>query len=85
MKRKDRLKTEDIQREEIAKMIEVCDERVRALILSLSSTGVRIRAIVDLKLEDLVSIPDYDLYQVKVYATSRERYFTFVTAKHLKH
>ena len=65
--------------EEIAKMIEVCDERVRALILFLASTGVRIRAIVDLKLEDLVNIHTYDLYQVKVYANARERYFTFVT------
>jgi integrase len=66
-------------REEIAKMLEVCDERVRALILFLASTGVRIRAIIELKLEDLVSIPDYDLYQVKVYATAKERYFTFTT------
>jgi integrase len=65
--------------EEIAKMIEVCDERVRALILFLASTGVRIRAIIDLKLEDLVTVPTYNLYQVKVYATARERYFTFVT------
>lgn len=66
--------------EEIAKMLEVCDERVRALLLFLASTGVRIRAIVDLKLEDLVNIPNNnDLYKVKVYATARERYFTFVT------
>jgi integrase len=66
-------------REEIAKMVEVCDERVRALILFLASTGVRIRAIIELKLEDLVSIPDYGLHQVKVYANAKERYFTFTT------
>ena len=60
-------------------MLEVCDERVRALILFLASTGVRIRAIIELKLEDLVSIPDYGLYQVKVYANAKERYFTFTT------
>jgi integrase len=35
--------------QEIAKMLEVCDERVKALILFLASTGVRIRAIVDIK------------------------------------
>ncbi|MFY9965921.1 MAG: hypothetical protein WAK50_09305, partial [Nitrososphaeraceae archaeon] len=40
--------------EEISKMLEVCDERARAIILLLASTGVRIRAIIDLKLEDLV-------------------------------
>jgi integrase len=66
-------------REEIAKMLEVCDERVKALILLLASTGVRIRAIVDLKLEDLTSIPNYDLYRVKVYSDSKQSYFTFTT------
>jgi integrase len=45
--------------EEIAKMLEVCEERVRALILFLTSTGVRIRAIVDLKLEDLIEKPAF--------------------------
>jgi integrase len=34
--------------EEIAKMLEVCDERVNALILFLVSSGVRIMAIIDL-------------------------------------
>ena len=65
--------------EEIARMLEVCDERVKALILFLASTGVRIRAIVDLKLEDLTSIPNFDLYQVKVYSDSKQSYFTFTT------
>jgi integrase len=41
--------------DEIAKMLELCDERVRAIILFLASTGVRIRAITDLKLEDQYS------------------------------
>jgi integrase len=70
--------------EEITKMLEVCDERVKALILFLASTGVRIRAIVDLKLQDLVSIPTYDLYQVKVYSNSKESYFTFSTPEAAK-
>jgi integrase len=65
-------------------MLEVCDERVKALILFLASTGVRIRAIVDLKLQDLVSIPTYDLYQVKVYSDSKESYFTFSTPEAAK-
>jgi integrase len=66
-------------REEITKMLEVCDERVKALILFLSSTGVRIRAIVELKLEDLVIVPDYNVYQVTVYSDAKERYSTFTT------
>ena len=43
--------------EEIAKMLEVSDERVKGIILFLASTGVRIRAIVGIKLQDLISIP----------------------------
>jgi integrase len=66
-------------RDEIAKMLEVCDERVKALILLLASTGVRIRAIVDLKLEDLISIPNHDIYRIKVYSDSKQSYFVFIT------
>jgi integrase len=66
-------------REEIAKMLEVCDERVKALILLLASTGVRIRAIIDIKLEDLTNIPNYDLCRVKVYSDSKQSYFVFIT------
>jgi integrase len=65
-------------------LLEVCDERVKALILLLASTGVRIRAIVDLKLQDLVNIPTYDLYQVKVYSDSNQSYFTFSTPEAAK-
>ncbi len=65
--------------QEIAKMLEFCDERVKALILFLASTGVRIRAIVDLKLEDLTSIPNHDIYKVKVYSDSKQSYSTFTT------
>ena len=70
--------------EEIAKMLEVCDERVRTLILFLASTGVRIRGIVDLKLEDLIQKPTFDLYQVKVYSDSNQSYFTFTTPEAAK-
>jgi integrase len=65
--------------QEIAKMLEFCDERVKALILFLASTGVRIRAIVDLKLEDLTSIPNHDIYKVKVYSDSKQSYSSFTT------
>jgi integrase len=65
--------------DEISKMLEVSDERAKAIILVLASTGIRIRAIIELKLEDLVIIPDYVLYQVRVYSDSRQRYLTFTT------
>ena len=65
-------------------MLEVCDERARAIILLLASTGIRIRAIIDLKLEDLVIIPDYRLYHLRVYSDSNQRYLTFTTPEAAK-
>jgi integrase len=66
-------------REEIAKMLEVCDERVRTLVLLLASTGVRIRAIIDIKLEDLTNIPNHDLCRLEVYSDSKQSYPVFIT------
>ncbi|MPZ08500.1 MAG: tyrosine-type recombinase/integrase, partial [Nitrososphaeraceae archaeon] len=63
---------------------EVSDERVRAILLFLVSTGVRIRAIIELKLHDLVKVPEYDLYRVTVYSESRERYVTYTTPEATK-
>lgn len=39
--------------EEIGKMLEIADERMRAVILLLASTGMRIGAIPTLKLKNL--------------------------------
>ena len=65
--------------EEISKMLEVSDERARAIILILASTGIRIRAIIDLKLEYLLKNADFGLYQVSVYSDSKQQYLTFTT------
>ena len=50
----------------------------------LASTGIRIRAIIELKVEDLVMVPDYHLYQVWVYSDSNQRYLTFTTPEAAK-
>ena len=65
--------------EEISKMLDVSDERARAIILVFASTGVRIRASIELRLEDLMIIPDYNLYRASVYSDSNQRYLTFTT------
>jgi integrase len=70
--------------EEISKMLDVSDDRARAIILVLASTGIRIRATIELKLEDLKIIPDYNLYQVRVYSDSNQRYLTFTTPEAAK-
>jgi integrase len=71
-------------KDEIAKMLEVSDERIKAILLFLASTGVRIRAIIELKLQDLQRVPECDLYRVTVYSDSRERYLTFMTPEATK-
>lgn len=70
--------------DEITKMLDICDEHVKALILILASTGVRIRATIDLKLEDLKIVPNHDLFQVRVYSNSRHAYSTFTTPEATK-
>jgi len=65
--------------EEIRKMLEVSDEKVRAILLLLASTGMRIRALVDLTLQDLQEVPEFKLYKVTVYSDYKEHYFTFTT------
>ena len=71
--RKDRAYTH----EEIGKMLEIADERMRAVILLLASTGMRIGAIPSLKLKNLEKIGKNDLYKIVVYETFRQEYLTF--------
>ena len=71
--RKDRAYTH----EEIGKMLEIADERMRAVILLLTSTGMRIGAIPSLKLSNLENIGNNDLYKIVVYEGFRQEYFTF--------
>ncbi|MDW0221189.1 MAG: hypothetical protein QOG24_09780 [Nitrososphaeraceae archaeon] len=73
--RKDRAYTH----EEIGKILEIADERMRAVILLLASTGIRIGAIPLLKLRNLEKIEDgYNhLYKIVVYEGYRQEYFTF--------
>src|SRR6476620_9907624 len=59
--------------EEISKMLEIADERMRVVILLLSSTGMRIGAIPPLRIKDI------DENKITVYENAKEEYFTFIT------
>ena len=50
---------------------------MRAVILLLASTGMRIGAIPSLKLSNLENIGNNDLYKIVVYEGFRQEYFTF--------
>lgn len=60
-------------REEIAKMLQFCDERERVIILLAGSSGVRIGAIPSLRFGNLEN------YKLTVYEGFKEEYFTFIT------
>ena len=59
--------------EEISKMLEIADDRMRAVILLLTSSGVRVGALPYIKLQNLIE------NRLTVYETFYEEYLTFVT------
>jgi integrase len=73
--------TEDrpYSRDEIKILVDCTDLRNKAIILLMSSSGLRIEAIPDLKVGDLAPIDKYNLYQITVYKKSKSRYITFCT------
>jgi integrase len=68
--------------QEISKLLEISDERMRAFILLLASTGARIGAVPSLKLRNLEKIDD--IYKVTIYENTREEYITFTTPEAAK-
>lgn len=64
-------------KEEIQRMLEFADERKKAVILFLVSTGVRVGAVEGITLGDLKKHDN--VYEVRVYARANEEYTTFTT------
>jgi integrase len=69
--------------DEISSLLSLCDERGKAIVLLMTSTGMKVGALPSLTLRHLTR---YDLedgkyvYRIQVYATSRkDSYFTFCT------
>jgi site-specific recombinase XerD len=72
-------------REEIAQLLQFSDERSRALILLLASTGMRIGAVPDLKIKHLRKIPQHGIYRIIVYAGwTDDEYICFTTPEATK-
>lgn len=70
-------------REEIQSILSKCDERTRAMVLLMVSSGMRIGALRELQIGDLTKalVPNLNLslFKIWVYARSRDRYYTFCT------
>jgi integrase len=66
---------------EIEKMLAVSDERMRCIVLILTSTGMRIGGLAGLKISSLKKIEEYGLYRLTVYEGSSEEYICFTTSE----
>jgi site-specific recombinase XerD len=66
-------------REQIKLLLDKAEQRNRAIILLLSSSGMRVGALQNLKVGDLISIDKYNIYQIQVYKRSKSKYITFCT------
>ena len=63
--------------EEIQKLLDIADERLRAVILLLVSSGCRIGAIPMLHVRDIEK--SGDVYKITIYENDAEEYFSFIT------
>ena len=65
--------------EQIQQILANTDQRMRCIILLLTSTGCRIGALPSLRLGHLTSLPKYGLYKVVFYEGTNNEYYTFTT------
>ncbi len=72
-------KNRGYEHEEIQKLLNIADERLKAVILMLVSGGMRIGAIPTLHVRDLEKKKNENLYKVTIYENEEEEYFTFLT------
>lgn len=76
-------KDEAYKHEQILQLLNFADERMKVVILLLSSTGMRIGAIPGLRLRNLEKVEiensDYPIYKITVYENDKEEHFTYCT------
>lgn len=63
--------------EEIQKILEFSDQRLKTAFLVLASTGIRVGALQSIRIGDLEKIDN--LYKIIVYSGDKEEYLTFTT------
>jgi integrase len=65
--------------EQIQQALQNTDQRMRMIILIMTSTGCRIGALPSVKLGDLTKLPNYDLYRIVFYEGTNNEYYSFTT------
>lgn len=67
-------------REEIHKILDYADLRMKVAILVMVSSGVRVGGLVSIKIKDLEYIDEYKLYRIFIYSEDiDDTYYTFCT------
>ena len=64
-------------KEEIKKILDVCNLKYKVVVTMMASTGCRIGSIADLNRSNLVYFEKEKLYQIFFYANTKEEYFSF--------
>jgi integrase len=64
--------------QEISKILQVSDLRMKAIISLMACTGIRIGAVPSIQIKNLQKVRN-DIYKVTIYEGSKESYFTFTT------
>ena len=65
--------------EELSIMLQYCDERTKVIVTILASCGCTLGALPNLRMQDLVPIPEYNLCQIWLYAGDNECYCSFIS------
>lgn len=65
--------------EQIQTALQNADQRMRMIILLLSSTGARIGSLPSLVFRNLTLMPEYGLYRITFYEGTNNEYYTFTT------
>jgi hypothetical protein len=65
--------------EHIQTALQNADQRMRMIILLISSTGARIGSLPGLTLGNLTKLPDHGLYRVTFYEGTNNEYYSFTT------
>ncbi len=66
--------------DDILRLLNASDIRTNVMVYLMASTGMRMGALSGLLYGNLTLIPEHDLYQIEVYATSKKwRYITYCT------
>jgi integrase len=65
--------------EQIHKLLDICDERTKSIILIYCSSGIRLAALPALKIADLEGISNTGIFKITVYQGYKEEYIIFCT------